>query len=379
MSGPDLVMHVGMSRSTAIARPALQRLRPQLRAAGVSYVGAHELARLPHASGWRRGRTFDSGQQAAFRREVVKLVDAERRRAGAPGPVLVSGSELLGAGEIGFADTARLRPDAESAVSDLVKALSARSVRIVLHTQRQDHLLESAYLRWLRRGNHARIETFFPDPHTPVVDYLNLVERLRSVRGVVDVVVRPIELADAGMLAFVNDLLGAVGLRDTLNLYAVGADARLHPTMYSSRGAALARAMNPLVDGIDELTLVQDFLLEHHHAQLEYGPPEILDSDARDELLSRYADANRALFEQCMPDLPADSYADDVRTFALANVVQQPRFTPRPAPATARPTPSPALTTLARRGRQLARRGRQVARRLGIAGPAPAKTGGSSR
>lgn len=328
ITGHDLVLHVGMPKASAILGPALRQLRPQLRAHGVAYVDGAQLGDLPHAAGWNRDPFTDHEQSTGFGRELADVARVERQRAGSLWrrrrvPVVVVSDQLLGRGDIGRRDATRLRPHAAPSVRQVIKALSARKVQVVVHTQRQDRLLELAYLQWLRSGQDATIGEYFPLGSAPVLDYGDLVTRLRSVPHVSDVVVRPVELADAGVRAFVNDALGAIGLRDALDLQVVSAELFVEPLVYSDRGAALARAMNPLVRGA-ELTLLQEFLSQGYAAQPEYGPPDILDPDARDDLLAGYAESNRSLFSEFMPDLPVDSYGSDTATFALGNVLRQP-------------------------------------------------------
>jgi hypothetical protein len=81
--------------------------------------------------------------------------------------------------------------------------------------------------------------------------------------------------------------------------------------------------MNPLVHGA-EYTVLRQFLTDKHSAPNEYGAPDILPSDVRDRILASYAEPNRRLFTRYMPDLPPDSYTDEVATFDLGNVLSQP-------------------------------------------------------
>jgi hypothetical protein len=361
----DLVLHVGMPRATSVIGPALRQLQPQLRAHGVAYVDGEEVLSLPHAAGWHRDRGTRPEHADDFARELAAAAHAEQQRAGSlwrrrPVPVVVVSDQLLGWGDIGRRDTDLLRPYAERAVRHVIGAVAARNVQIVLHTQRQDRLLELAYLRWLSAGHDAAIESFFPSLYEAVLDYGELVARLRSVRHVSDVVVRPVELLDAGVHAFVNDVLGLMGLRDALDLHVVSADLFVRPRVYSAQGAALSRALSPLVRGAD-FGAVQEFLSERYSAPAEYGLPEIIEPDARARLLESYTESNRLLFTTHMPDLPSDSYDGDVPTFALGNVLRQ--AAPRD---TAIPTKVAATVSAASfwSSRALRRSARSMARRL---------------
>jgi hypothetical protein len=376
----DLILHVGMPRASSIVGPAFDGLRSQLRARGIAYVNTAQLEHRWRASELKRRTVTRQTQLADFVHALSVLARAERQRAGAvwrrqQPPTVVAGDELLGPGDIGWRDAERFRPDAIGVLSHVMEAMSARRVQIVVHTHRQDRLLELAYLRRLHSGRHETIQQYFPDQFMPVLDYVDLVARLQAVPRVCEVVVRPVELADAGVHAFVHDLLSVMGLGDAFNLYEIGADLLAYPPVFSARGAALARAVNPLVQG-DEFTVLREFLVKRHSAPAEHGPPDILDLDTRDRMLMSYAEVNRTLFEEHMPQLPPDSYASEVATFALGNELGQPapldrRVTDELRRA-ASVTGNYASTTLLRAGRYLGRqlppsqrrRAEQLRRRL---------------
>src|SRR4051794_10235474 len=181
-------MHVGVPRSGAVLRRSLSRLRRQLRAHGVAYVGGPDLDHLPHAGWDHRAEDRASGARD-FRREVRGKLDGERRwAAGALGRraphTLISSDRLLGTRQIGFRDGQRFRPDAERMVGQVISAADARRVRIVLYSQRQDLLLEEEYLRCLRAGAHASLEELFPYLLEPALDYSDLLARLEGVPNV---------------------------------------------------------------------------------------------------------------------------------------------------------------------------------------------------
>jgi hypothetical protein len=324
----DLVLYVGMPQASSVLGPAFRQLQSQLRARGVAYLDGAQLLGLPHAPGWNHDRITHPDQAGAFEGELAAFARDERHRAGSlwrrrDVPLLIVSDQLLGQGDIGRRDTERLRPYATRGLRQVINALQAQNVQIVLHTQRQDRLLELAYLRWLSDGHAATISAYFPNLFQPVLDYGKLLDRLKVVPGVSSVIVRPVELADAGVHAFVNDALDPVGLRDLLDMHVVRTDLFSRPTVYSEQGAALARAVNPLVRGA-EFEVVRKYLHDTYSAQLEYGLPEILEPDARDRMLSAYAEPNRRLFSTYMPDLPVSSYDNDVETFALGNALEQP-------------------------------------------------------
>jgi hypothetical protein len=340
MSDYDLVLHVGMPRSGAVIRRALTRLRPQLRTHRVAYIGDPQIAGLGHVAGWECGPHASSPQASTFDGELATLVAAERRHAAGvtgrrtPVRTIVSSNRLLGAGDVGRRDAEQFRPYAIPATTQVIKALSARRVQVVLYTQRQDRLMELSYLQRMRTGRAHAFEDEFPDCFEPRFDYLELIDRLRTVPAVADVVVRPLELVDAGQHAFVNEFLGLVGLENRLDLDAIGLDPWPYPPGYSARGARLALALTPLMDTPAERRRLRGFVWENYSTRERYDT-DFLDRDVRRGILDSYAELNRELFRTHLPDLPVESYSDDPSTFALGNVLGQPSAPP-PPPLSAR-------------------------------------------
>lgn len=361
MAGHDLVLHVGLPRSESVLAPALLTLRPQLRAHGVAFVSGAELQQLPHARGWD-GSDWPAGSsdRVAFSGELAARVAAERHAAAersgdAQARVVISGNRLLGAGDLGLRDARRLRPRAAEAMSQVIEALSARAVQVVLYTHRQDRLMELAQLGRLVAGQDAAITDYFASPFDPVLDYRELIGRLRDVPHVTDIVVRPVELADAGTQAFVNDFLdiiGVIGLAGGLDLDTIGPEVA---PFYSPRGMQLAMAMNPLMETVDQLAALREFLTANYPAG-EFGTLDLWDRTTRERIMDAYDRPNRQLFRQYMADLPEDSYSDDTATFELGNVLRQPMRRPRSAVPIRTPgAPSRrTVTTLARTARRRA-------------------------
>jgi hypothetical protein len=372
VSEHDLVLHVGMPRSVVVLRRALAKLRPQLRMHGVAFVGGAQIEQLRHSSGWDCGPRTREGNQPRFARELAAAVSAERRHAGGvlgrrPVQTVLSSERLLGEGHVGLRDAEQFRPYATRAVGQVIEALAARRVQVVLYTHRQDRLMELSYLKRISAGKEYAFEDEFPYRFEPVLDYLDLIDRLHAVPNVADVVVRPLELVDAGQHAFVNDFLGLLGAENALDLSAIGIDPWPYPSVYSGRGAQLALAMNPLMDNPDERRLVSRYLSKNYMASERYST-DLLDRDLRQRILDTYAERNRELFAKYLPDLPPDSYADDPSTFALGNVLSQPAPPKPPAfsvrvRAAASVTAAEALLEFNRRARPAAGRARRAIKR----------------
>ncbi|MGH3098006.1 MAG: hypothetical protein ACRDMV_18650 [Streptosporangiales bacterium] len=327
MSDVDAVLHIGMQQSGArMLQRALSRLRPQLRAHGITYIGQERIGGLTHAAGWASDAAADAGQAPAFARELADAVTRERAEVvaagGTPGTVLVSSDHLVGRENIGPGDGSGFRPQTVPAVAQVIEALGAARIRIVLYVQRQDRLLEYSYLREVQKGRHHDFATQFPYRLRPVVDYVELVERVQALPQVTDVTVRPIELAAAGRAAFVDDFLSAVGLGGLFDLVAVVADLSVH-RVYSRRGLRIALAMNPHLDDAQERAQVRDFLLEHF-AAADQRACRFMPTRVRQRILDCYRDRNELLFHRYLPDLPPDSYADDASTARLGTMLHEP-------------------------------------------------------
>jgi hypothetical protein len=320
VSGYDLLLHVGMPRSSTV-------LRPQLRARGVAFVGAADVAKLRSAAGWDSGPWSKPEEAATFAGEIAKLVEhaaaAARKRNGPHPQVVLASDRLLGEGPIGLRDAHTFRPYAERALGQVVAALSPTRARVLLHTHRQDRLMELAHLERIGEGSTEPFADQFPSAATSVFDYGALLARLAAVPGVDEVVARPVELADAGVHAFVNDVLGLLGLQDRVDLYAIGSDVWPQPPVYTEQGARLALALHPLASGRREHDLIRGFL-QRRYLATEAGAADLLDRGTRERILAAYREANERLFREHMLGLPADGYADDTRTFDLGNVLPQP-------------------------------------------------------
>jgi hypothetical protein len=322
---PDLVMHVGMQHSGArMLQRSLWRLRPQLRAHGVAFIGHRQISGMDHLAGWRAHPDAAPERAGDFARELTDIVMHERKRivdlGGPPsGVVLLASDHLLGAPNLSATDEERFRPLAVDALSQVIDALGADDVRVLLHTHRQDRLMEFCYQRAIRGGAFHRFREQFPDCRRPRLDYNDLIARLQAVPRVSDVLVRPFELAAAGAQAFADDFLAAVDLRGILDLDPVGDDLTPHHA-YSPRGVKIALAMNPHLDTDRDRRLVREFLLEHFAAE-DDRQERFLSKRLRREILAAYTDVNRELFRVYMPQLPHDSYDGDLTTARLGSLL----------------------------------------------------------
>ncbi len=313
MTRCDLVLHVGMPGAAADgARDLLERRRDRLRAAGIAYLGQDALLGLSHVRGWMRDDDQDPAMAERFAGELAGLARAERDAAGgADAVVLVSSDHLLGRGSIGRVDTATFRPWAERALAQVIAALDTTRARIVLHPRRQDLLMEDAYLDELERGGRHRFATQFP---APVLDYGPLVDRIRGFDRVTDIRIRPFENF-AGAADLAADLVAATGIACSLRPNGPG---RPGPRRYSARAVALALVMNPHLQNAAERERLTEFLLDTFGVGADEAAQRgLLRPRTRRRILAGYADANRRLFREHCPDLPADSYRDDASTQRL--------------------------------------------------------------
>jgi len=325
----DLILHVGMQQSGAtMLQRALSRLRPQLRMHGIVLIGHKRISQMEHLAGWRARPDAVPALAATFECELADVVMHELKRiaeAGgqASGVVVVASDHLLGAPNLDAADEERFRPLAVDAIAQVIHALGADDARVVLHTHRQDRLMELCYQREIRSGRFHRFDEQFPNYHRPLLDYNGLIARLQAVPQVNEVLVRPFELAGAGPRPFVDDFLSTVGLRGGLDLDPIGDDLAAHH-VYSRRGLKIALGMNPHLDTDKDRRLVRTFLLEHF-AATDDRQQRFLPKRVRREILAAYTDVNRELFRAHMPELPHDSYDDNAATSRLGVLLDDTR------------------------------------------------------
>ena len=343
MASPELVLHVGLQQTGATRlRRALASLRPQLQQHGVGLVGHPALSRLA-VEGWRCDARVDPAAAEAFEDGVAGLVEqqvAAIRRAGAePRTIVLSSDHLLGRPNIDARDERVFRPHAVASVAQVIRAIGPSCTRLVLYVRRQDRLMEACYLRALGQGRTHGFDQQFPRRFEPVLDYLELVDRLEDIPEVGDVRVRPFELVGARATTHVRDVLAAVGLSGELDMGPVP-DDRPPYRLYAPRAASIALDVNPHLESPRDRKLVREFLTSQFPGT-DDASTRLLAQAERDRILTAYAAANRRLFERCMPDLPPDAYASDEATARLPAT-----GTPAPVPAApsppARATPQPA-------------------------------------
>ena len=282
---PELVLHAGLAATDGpMLHRALDRLRPQLRRRGVACV-----------------------TPPAFRNvtDLAAAVAAERRATRRCRVVFVS------------FPTVALRRDlsARPAPRRVAAAVAATGVdgpaRISLTVQRPDRLYEHAYLDLVARG-----ETRPPAAALRgVPDLAELADRIAALPAVQDVTIRPWELVGAGAVAYVDDLLGLVGLRGELDLRRL-AHKFSAGRRYSAAAVPVATALLPLATTDEQRADVRRLVLTHLGAAQETDT-RFLGAAERAAILTAGRDSNRDLLHRYRPDLPADAYDDDAGTTAL--------------------------------------------------------------
>ncbi|MCZ7531698.1 MAG: hypothetical protein M5U31_16000 [Acidimicrobiia bacterium] len=307
-----LVLHVGLHHTGGdFLTESLRVLRPQLHRHGVALLTDDDLAGLSHRDGW--ATRPDSAAEIAtdFEGELRVVagaaLDAARRSATTPRTLLITSAELSGRRPPGLGDRDTFRPFAEPAIRQVVDALDPGRVQIVLHTRRQDRLMECCYVSEVQRGRHHSFPHQFPNRYEPVFSYVALVERLMALPRVRGVRVRPYETIGAGTVSFVDGFLGAVGLSGRLDLSDLATEHH-ESSLYSRNALRLALAMNPHLDTERERSLVRSFLLEEFPSP-PYTEARFISKKSRARIIDAYRDDNEHLFSTHMPDLPRDSYA----------------------------------------------------------------------
>ncbi len=306
-----LVLHVGLHHTGAdLLAESLRRLRPQLHRQGVALLTDDDLTGLAHSDGWATRPDAPPEHASDFEGELRVLAGAALEAAGrsgtTPRTLLITSVELTGRRPPGRGDRENFRPFAESAIRQVIEALDPGRVEIVLHTRRQDRLMECCYVSEVQRGRHHTFPHQFPNRYEPVFSYVALVERLRSLPRVSAVRVRPYETIGAGAARFVDTFLGAVGSSGKLDLTEIDSEHD-ESAIYSRNALRLALAMNPHLETERERALVRSFLLERFPSP-PYTEARFISKKARQRIIAAHRDDNERLFTTYMPDLPRDSY-----------------------------------------------------------------------
>lgn len=330
----ELILHGSLEPTgTASLQHSLSRLRPQLARRGVAYLDDSQLAALPSITGWANGAHQRPAEAESFNQELAELIEvatsqAELRSKSAVRMVVLSSDRLLGRRTVGPADADLLRPWAEPAISQLVKASGASSVRIILQIRRQDRLMERCYQDQIRIGGWHEFAEQFPYGERLVLDYRALLARLRAIPGITSLTVQPAELATVSEIAVAQNFLALAGISEPIRLHQGLRNqwTPMPPTAYTALGLTIAVALNQHLDTDVERARVRRFLSNRHPATTDEDA-RFLPDETRADIVARYRQANEQLFASELPELPADSYSTDAGTEALGLALAEPRAT----------------------------------------------------
>lgn len=312
-----VVVHLGLAEAAPVRlQQALERLRGQLHQGGVGVVtpagsaSAASPARSPARSASGDAANAPSLATRA-QREAARVARSDHH----PAPMVVCAEGLLEGHHVTGAGPACARDLDLAAIPEVLAACGATSARVVLYIRRQDRLLELAHLRAVRLGRaHEAVPLARGDE--ALMSYEALVGWLRRLPYVDDVVVRPFELVAGSAAHHARDLLLAGGVTAELDWGAVGTDLAPDP-VYSAQACRIAVDTAPFLESERERRLLDEFLLARFAATDEPST-RLLSEGERARILEAHAEANRALFAQHIPDVPADAYTSEEATLSLA-------------------------------------------------------------
>jgi len=325
---PRLVLHVGIHKTgTTTLQVALKRLRKQLHEHGVALITIEMMKKLPHERSWAARRTRNRLEAPLFQHElrnmVAKEMAAVEAASGAPTKqVLITNERLVGARMPSEGDAPKFRPVAEASIIEVVEALDPDEIHLAMYTRRQDRLIESCYLWEIQKGLSHSVRDQFPYIDDPVLRYYDLARRLKNIKGVGSMRVRPFEIISGGSLLYLDDFLSNIGLQGRLDLSQFEEDPSANRS-YSGKALDIALKANPLLETKGERDAMRRFLKRTFTAG-EYPSAQILSEDERKKLIELYADDNEQLFMTFMPDLPVDAYSTLDGTKKLAKVLTAP-------------------------------------------------------
>jgi hypothetical protein len=149
------------------------------------------LEQLADARGFLCGMQSELGRADAFESGLAASVDA--RRDGGRAAVVVRSPLLLGSDPLGAADLTTLRPFAECAIEQVVRALAPRRTDVLVGVQRPDRMIEAVVSEELGQVPYERIVERFPHRFRTPFDHAALVDRLRAVGAVRSVFVAAVD------------------------------------------------------------------------------------------------------------------------------------------------------------------------------------------
>ena len=308
-----LHLHIGLQKTaTTTVQTAFHTARDAFAERGVAYVGRRFMMRLPDRGAWRAyphsGPAHFDEFATQLRRTVAKHRRRAARRSGKDADiVLISNESSVGAMEKGPYLERPFRPRAEGAISDLLDILQPDECHLILVTRRQDSLLESQYMWQIHGGEWFDFDRYAAQAatHPEALSYTDLGTRLEAIVGVNRLTVRPFETIRNGLDTFLATILASLGI--TFDFTETVFDRERNPA-YSEAALVVAKSVNPHLTDRKERRWMRDFLRDTFPVRKQ-GRAQLLDDQARAEIISMFAADNRRFFERWMPDLPADAYA----------------------------------------------------------------------
>lgn len=252
-----------------------------------------------------------------FAKEVYD-VSQGRRTAGAPSPGAVKSLRRL---------VGRSENDVLIANEDLVCHLrindfyqnvgaTMRHIRaacegfdahVILFVRKQSDYLESVYMQTVHLGRSVKFTRFLKRSGEVDLSWLRVVDDIAAAVGDDHVVVRPFEtIRTLGEDGFLRQFLRLCGVHDPESFSVASSHNRAANRSYSGLAMQIAQRAQPLIESKEDRKALRRFLQENF-STATHPRAELLDPEARAEIVARYAPSNRELFARY--DLGADGGA----------------------------------------------------------------------
>jgi len=312
----QLILHVGVQKTgTSLIQSSMRKLRPHLRDNAVAYIDRKAMLKIDDRMSWAAYGKGPEDRRSNFIADLRGIAKKERKRASGKATVVVSNETLIGTVAPEFGNP--YWPKAEASVRDVIEALEPTRTKVLVYIRRQDRLMESQYMQRIHLGGTRKFAKFYEmvggDDR---INYLELIESIRRVPTVDEIVVTPFEIIGAGARRFVQDFLEKLDCGVDQLIKELPEVTQSNPS-YTAPAYDVARKINRYLKTTAQVDEARAFLRKMFPVG-EYPRAKLLSEKQRKNLIEMYRPVNEKLFAEYLPDYPVDSYGSPEATERLA-------------------------------------------------------------
>ena len=298
-----LVIHAGAHKTaTTSIQHWLKQSRLALASSGVLYL---EPDVLNKAGIINRLHNAEKGQHARVGSQFLRLL-SEKSAMFRMKTLLLSHESILSFSNMlpGAADKSFYGSLENSA--RCIQALSEEyDLRLVFYIRRQDTFLSSVYLEYIKRGNYyMEFEEYCRSIDYRNISWLGLLGRFSEVTKNLEIVVRPFELLGKGGGVFMREFLDAANI--PANKRLLGSSFPRSNEGVSNKALKLIQACGPHLEAAERRAMGSFFRTRFPVSNC--GKASVLSPELSTEIVAYFADENRRVFDEWMPDYADLSY-----------------------------------------------------------------------